>query len=194
MRLGAARIRVPCVLEEEVEEERVCVEHSGESVADCECVRGLSCGARPCCPGCVFCANHDLQRGARDDDVDGIVDKLAVVVVARSVATMNHAATPLSTAESIFILRAVEEGLRVDGRKRLEQRPVAIAFGAESSASGSVQVRMGTTKVLAVATAELVAPYADRPTEGVLQFFVELSPMASPAFEPRPAARSWRLS
>ena len=142
----------------------------------------------------VFCANHPLQRGARDDDVDGIVDKLAVVVVARSVATMNHAATPLSSAESIFILRAVEEGLRVDGRKRLEQRPVAIAFGAESSASGSVQVRMGTTKVLAVATAELVAPYADRPTEGVLQFFVELSPMASPAFEPgRPSEAAIEL-
>ena len=57
-----------------------------------------------------------------------------------------------------------------------------------------MQVRLGETKVLAVATADLVEPYPDRPTEGVLQFFVELSAMASPAFEPgRPSEAAIEL-
>jgi len=57
-----------------------------------------------------------------------------------------------------------------------------------------VQVKLGETKVLAVATAELVEPYPDRSTEGVLQFFVDLSPMASPAFEPgRPSEAAVEL-
>lgn len=96
---------------------------------------------------------------------------------------MNHAAEPLSTSEGSFTLRAIENGLRVDGRRRLEARPIAVAFGNDA-AGGCVQVRLGETKILAVATAELVEPYPDRPAEGLLQFFVEFSPMASPEFEP----------
>ena len=84
------------------------------------------------------------------------------------------------TCEADFILRALEGGLRVDGRRALELRPVNISFG---NVVGSVEVHIGDTKVMAVATAELVEPYPDRPAEGVLQFNVELSPMASPAFE-----------
>lgn len=111
---------------------------------------------------------------------------------------MNHQAEPLSTSESRFILSAAASGLRVDGRKTLEPRAVAVSFGADQNATfasqGSVQVRMGETKVLAVATAELIEPYPDRPTEGALQFFVELSPMASQAFEPgRPSEAAVEL-
>ena len=60
---------------------------------------------------------------------------LAVVVVARSVATMNHAATPLSTAESIFILRAVEEGLR-DGPHFRAPVMIALARARHSIREG----------------------------------------------------------
>ena len=89
------------------------------------------------------------------------------------------------------MLRALESGLRVDGRRALEPRELAVAFGSDA---GSVQVKLGETKVLAVATAELVEPYPDRSTEGVLQFFVDLSPMASPAFEPgRPSEAAVEL-
>lgn len=82
--------------------------------------------------------------------------------------------------EADFILRTLETGLRVDGRHALELRPLRVSF---SSDAGSVEVQIGETKVMAVATAELVEPYPDRPAEGLLQFFVELSPMASPTFE-----------
>jgi exosome complex RNA-binding protein Rrp42 (RNase PH superfamily) len=37
---------------------------------------------------------------------------------------------------------------------------------------------------MAVVTASLEAPFADRHNEGSLRFNVEYSPMASPAFEP----------
>jgi len=56
-----------------------------------------------------------------------------------------------------------------------------VALGSDA---GNVQVKLGGTQVLAVASSELVEPYPDRPAEGVLQFFVEFSPMASPSFEP----------
>ena len=88
---------------------------------------------------------------------------------------------PMSTAESAFILRALGEGLRVDGRRPRESRPLSVACGLRE---GSVEVRLGETKVMAAVSAELVEPFADRPTEGQLLFFVELSPMASPAYEP----------
>ena len=90
--------------------------------------------------------------------------------------------------------KSVAAGMRVDGRRNLEPAALcAIAFGADGAA-GSVQVRLGGTKVLATATAELIEPFPDRPTEGVLQFFVEFSPMAAPEFEPgRPSEAAVEL-
>ena len=100
----------------------------------------------------------------------------------------------ISTNEEAFILRALESGLRVDGRRLLEARPLRVEFGA---GSGACEVRLGQTSVLATATAELVEPYPDRAAEGLLQFFVEFSPMASPVFEPgrpsEPAVELMRL-
>ena len=83
----------------------------------------------------------------------------------------------ISTNEEAFILRALEKGLRVDGRRLLEVRPISIDFGA---VAGTCEVRLGLTRLLATASAELIEPYPDRPAEGVAQFFVEFSPMASP--------------
>ncbi|KAG2450140.1 hypothetical protein HYH02_000243 [Chlamydomonas schloesseri] len=48
----------------------------------------------------------------------------------------------------------------------------------------SATVAQGSTRVMAVVSAALEAPYPDRPSEGPLRFNVEFSPMASPAFEP----------
>jgi exosome complex component RRP45 len=100
----------------------------------------------------------------------------------------------ISTNEEAFILRALEKGVRLDGRRLLEVRPVAIEFGA---VAGTCEVRLGQTKLIATATAELIEPYPDRPAEGALQFFVEFSPMASPVFEPgrpsEPAVELMRL-
>ena len=106
---------------------------------------------------------------------------------------MNHTLPAMSTNESNFITRALEAGVRVDNRQRLESRVLSMTL----SELGGVELRLGETKILASATAELVEPYADRPSEGLLQFFVDFSPMASPAFEPgrasEPAVELMRL-
>ncbi|NXY75573.1 EXOS9 protein, partial [Glareola pratincola] len=90
-------------------------------------------------------------------------------------------ATPLSNCERRFILRAIEEKKRLDGRQCYDYRNVRISFGADY---GCCIVELGKTRVLAQVSCELVPPKPNRPTEGILFFNLELSPMAAPGFEP----------
>ena len=53
----------------------------------------------------------------------------------------------ISSNEEAFILRALERGLRVDGRRLLEVRPIHIEFGA--AVPGTCELRLGQTRVLA---------------------------------------------
>ncbi|XP_039607080.1 exosome complex component RRP45 [Polypterus senegalus] len=89
--------------------------------------------------------------------------------------------TPLSNCERLFLLQAITEKKRVDGRQTFDYRNIKITFGTDY---GCCIVELGKTKVLAQVSCELVAPKSNRPTEGVLFFNLELSPMASPSFEP----------
>ncbi|XP_028658010.1 exosome complex component RRP45 isoform X1 [Erpetoichthys calabaricus] len=89
--------------------------------------------------------------------------------------------TPLSNCERLFLLQAIAEKKRVDGRQTFDYRNIKITFGTDY---GCCIVELGKTKVLAQVSCELVAPKSNRPTEGVLFFNLELSPMASPSFEP----------
>ncbi|GCB75669.1 hypothetical protein scyTo_0020935, partial [Scyliorhinus torazame] len=70
---------------------------------------------------------------------------------------------------------------RLDGRQTYDYRNIKITFGTEY---GSCIVELGKTRVLAQVSCELVTPKPSRPTEGIIFFNLELSPMASPAFEP----------
>ncbi|XP_054680983.1 exosome complex component RRP45 [Grus americana] len=90
-------------------------------------------------------------------------------------------ATPLSNCERRFILRAIEERKRLDGRQCYDYRNVRISFGADY---GCCIVELGKTRILAQVSCELVPPKPNRPTEGILFFNLELSPMAAPGFEP----------
>ncbi|KAI9332311.1 hypothetical protein DFJ73DRAFT_897510 [Zopfochytrium polystomum] len=87
-------------------------------------------------------------------------------------AASNHA----------FVVKALREGVRVDGRTPYQFRAVKIALGPE--ASGRSEVQLGRTRVLANVSAEIVRPNASNPSEGFLAFNTSFSPMASPAFEP----------
>ncbi|XP_065692334.2 exosome complex component RRP45 [Patagioenas fasciata] len=90
-------------------------------------------------------------------------------------------ATPISNCERRFILRAIEERKRLDGRQCYDYRNVRISFGADY---GCCVVELGKTRVLAQVSCELVPPKPNRPAEGILFFNFELSPMAAPGFEP----------
>ncbi|XP_062430007.1 exosome complex component RRP45 isoform X2 [Rhea pennata] len=89
--------------------------------------------------------------------------------------------TPLSNCERRFLLRAVQERKRLDGRECYDYRNVRISFGADY---GCCIVELGKTRVLGQVSCELVPPKPNRATEGILFFNLELSPMAAPGFEP----------
>ncbi|CDS06032.1 hypothetical protein LRAMOSA08560 [Lichtheimia ramosa] len=85
-----------------------------------------------------------------------------------------------SINESTFLLQALEEKRRIDGRGIYDVRSIDITFGADY---GQVNVQLGRTRVAARVSAKVERPRQDKPTEGVLIFNTEISPMASPAFE-----------
>uniref|UniRef100_A0A3B3XYU8 Exosome complex component RRP45 n=1 Tax=Poecilia mexicana TaxID=48701 RepID=A0A3B3XYU8_9TELE len=89
--------------------------------------------------------------------------------------------TPLSNCERDFILKAIEEKKRLDGRQTYDYRKIKITFGTDY---GCCFVDLGQTRVMAQVSCELVVPKESRPNEGIMFFNLELSPMASPAFEP----------
>lgn len=88
--------------------------------------------------------------------------------------------TPLSNCERDFILKAIEEKKRLDGRQTYDFRKIKITFGTDY---GCCFVDLGKTRVMAQVSCELVAPKESRPNEGMMFLNIELSPMASPAFE-----------
>ncbi|XP_032811329.1 exosome complex component RRP45 [Petromyzon marinus] len=87
---------------------------------------------------------------------------------------------PLSNCERAFILQAIKERKRLDGRETYDYRRMKLMFGVDS---GCCMVELGKTRVLAQVSCELVAPKQNRPTDGILFVNLELSPMASPALE-----------
>jgi len=90
--------------------------------------------------------------------------------------------TPLSSNERSFLLSSLaSSGLRIDGRTATDWRQASINF---PGGSGLVEVRLGSTKVVAVTTADLIQPFPDRPNEGNVNIVVNFSPIAAPNFEP----------
>ncbi len=80
----------------------------------------------------------------------------------------------------------LEKGIRFDGRKFDEFRPIEIQKGVIKTAEGSAIAKVGNTMVLAAVKFDVVTPFADRPTEGVMMMNAELLPTASPSFETGP--------
>ncbi|KAK0661170.1 ribosomal protein S5 domain 2-type protein [Cercophora samala] len=85
-----------------------------------------------------------------------------------------------SLNEKQFVLQALQDSVRLDGRELEQYRPLELTFGDQY---GVADVTLGKTRVLAKASAELTVPYADRPLDGIFNIATELSPMTSPAFE-----------
>ena len=71
----------------------------------------------------------------------------------------------LSNVERDFMRSALELGLRIDGRKLNTMREMKIEFGSKT---GTVEVALGKTRVLARAIHELTTPRRDKRNEGVI--------------------------
>jgi len=91
----------------------------------------------------------------------------------------------LSESEKTFILHGVEQNFRVDGRTRSDLRPIIMETDIVSHASGSCHLRLANTDILVGVKAELTNPLAAHPDRGRIEFFVDCSANASPAFEGR---------
>ncbi|KAL8973670.1 MAG: hypothetical protein Q9197_002097 [Variospora fuerteventurae] len=85
-----------------------------------------------------------------------------------------------SINERAFILEALRENIRLDGRALDAFRNIELSFGDEY---GIVDVQLGDTRILARISAAVTAPFPDRKFDGIFTVTTELSPMASPAFE-----------
>ncbi|CAK7240652.1 MAG: 3'-5'-exoribonuclease [Sporothrix thermara] len=85
-----------------------------------------------------------------------------------------------SLNEKAFVSQALQDGLRLDGRGLETYRPISLSLGDEY---GVADVRIGKTRIIAKATAEVTVPFSDRPFDGIFNIVTELSPMASPSFE-----------
>ncbi|ETW09128.1 hypothetical protein H310_01570 [Aphanomyces invadans] len=106
----------------------------------------------------------------------------------------------LSTNERDFLLGSLKAnrkadantGQRADGRGLLEFRRMQMSLRrCLQEHQSECEFQLGRTRVLAVVSGEVVAPFPDRPTEGFLQFQVELSPMGAATFEHKQAHKAW---
>ncbi|KAB8204565.1 RRP45 subunit of eukaryotic exosome [Aspergillus parasiticus SU-1] len=92
---------------------------------------------------------------------------------------MNKEA-PLSIAERDFILNALREDVRLDGRQADQFRPLNVSFGEEY---GHVKVQLGKTSLIVRISSEVTKPHDDRPFDGIFTIALELTAMGSPAWE-----------
>uniref|UniRef100_A0A1B6LN19 Ribosomal RNA-processing protein 42 n=1 Tax=Graphocephala atropunctata TaxID=36148 RepID=A0A1B6LN19_9HEMI len=91
----------------------------------------------------------------------------------------------LSEAEKTFILQGVEDSFRCDGRSCKDYRPMELETDVVSNASGSARLRLANTDILVGVKTEIDVPFPETPNQGKLEFFVDCSANATPAFEGR---------
>jgi len=85
-----------------------------------------------------------------------------------------------------YITKLLAKGMRVDGRKFNEMRPLTVETNFIGSAEGSARVKLGGTEVVVGIKLIKGEPFADTPNSGVLTTNAELIPMASDTFESGP--------
>lgn len=84
------------------------------------------------------------------------------------------------------LLTMLGRGVRLNGRRLDEFRPINIVTDYIPNADGSALVKLGNTQVLVGVKLEVGTPYPDTPNDGNLIINAEFMPTASPVFEPGP--------
>jgi exosome complex RNA-binding protein Rrp42 (RNase PH superfamily) len=82
----------------------------------------------------------------------------------------------ISNNERAFILQALKEGIRLDGRGVEDFRDLNISFGPNY---GTVHLTLGGTRIFTTVSAEIVRPFPESPNEGQLVFNAEIAPVAT---------------
>jgi len=87
---------------------------------------------------------------------------------------------------SNYVLELIKDEKRVDNRSLDELRPIKVETGLIKKAEGSARVKFGNTEVIVGVKLDVGEPFPDTPNQGILITSAELSPVASPDFEPGP--------
>ncbi len=86
-----------------------------------------------------------------------------------------------------FVLEALAQGIRADGRGCDDCRPCVVSPAAHGGGC-QVEVQCGRTRVLAAVSSSIVEPYPDKPNKGIVAFSVKLDWFAPvPRRAPAPA-------
>jgi len=88
--------------------------------------------------------------------------------------------------QSDYVLKLLESGERVDGRKMDQFRDIKLETGIIKRAEGSARVKIGKTDVIVGVKMDLGEPFPDIPDMGVLRTGAEFTPIASEDFESGP--------
>ena len=91
-----------------------------------------------------------------------------------------------TTITGEYIKEMLSKGMREDGRKLSDYRPISIRIGNLPQAEGSAEVNIGNTKVIAGVKISAGTPMHDKPEEGNLVTGAELLPLASEEYDPGP--------
>jgi exosome complex component RRP42 len=84
------------------------------------------------------------------------------------------------------VIRTLQTGVRLDGRRMDEYRKIKIDVGPIVKADGSALVQIGNTKALVGVKVMVGTPFPDTPDEGILTVNADILPIASPYEEPGP--------
>lgn len=83
-------------------------------------------------------------------------------------------------------IKLLNSGMRLDGRKLAEYRPISVEYGVAKTSEGSARVKIGDTEVVVGIKMEIGTPYPDMPDQGTIIVGAELLPMSNPEFESGP--------
>ncbi len=85
-----------------------------------------------------------------------------------------------------YMIKLLEKGKRIDGRKFDELRKVEINYEISKHAEGAARVKIGSTEVIVGIKLEVGEPFPDNPDEGTIIVGAEMLPLSSPDFESGP--------
>ncbi len=88
------------------------------------------------------------------------------------------------------VRNSLKKGVRLDGRKPLEVRPIIVETGFISTAEGSARIKFGDADVIAGVKMAIEKPFPDTPEDGVLMVNSELLPISNPDFESGPPSNA----
>ncbi|XP_050548413.1 exosome complex exonuclease RRP42-like, partial [Daktulosphaira vitifoliae] len=74
---------------------------------------------------------------------------------------------------------------RCDGRSRQDYRPMELEMDIVSNANGSARLRLANSDILVCVKVEIDSPLPETPKDGKIEYFVDCSANATPAFEGR---------